>query len=212
MPVGAAVGGAAVIGAGASIYSSNKASKAQQQASQQANDTQMAQYNQSRADLTPWRQTGQNALRDLADLTGVAYSDGQPMTQAPQRPNQLQALMNSPGYQFRMAEGNKALDRSAAARGGLFSGATLKALSRYNQDFASNEYGNRWNQLAAMAGIGQAATNQTGAYGQSMANNVSNNLINAGDARASNYINMGKTINSTLNDAAAGYGYYKGIR
>lgn len=213
MPIGAAIGAAAVVGAGASIYSSNKASKAQQQASEQANATQMQQYNQSRADLTPWRLTGQNALRDLSDLTGVAYNDGQTMqtgTPMPARQprNQLQALMDSPGYQFRLAEGNKALDRSAAARGGLFSGATLKALSRYNQDYASNEYGNQWNRLASIAGVGQQATNQGVALGQSTANAVSNNLINAGNARASNYINTGNTIGGLASDAALAYGYY----
>lgn len=45
-----------------------------------------------------------------------------------------------PGYQFRLDEGQKALERSASARGGVLNGGVLKAISRYGQDFASNEY------------------------------------------------------------------------
>lgn len=267
MPVGAAIGGAAIIGAGAAMYSSNKAADAQQEASQQAAEAQQQagqraadsqveaarlaadaqlqasresnalqdrMYNQNRADMAPWRRTGRNALQQLSDLTGVAYGDNtaqmvRPMGGAQNRASgQLQALMNAPGYQFRLAEGNKSLDRSAAARGGLFSGATLKALSRYNQDYASNEYDKQWNRLSAMANVGQSATSQTGAWGQATANNMSNglmatgnaladsyarsgsaqanNFMNAGNARASNYINRGNAIanNYTQNGQTIG--------
>lgn len=45
-----------------------------------------------------------------------------------------------PGYQFQLAEGMKGLEASQAARGGLLSGAALKAASRYNQNFAASAY------------------------------------------------------------------------
>ena len=78
-------------------------------------------------------------------------------------PGQIGAgLEQSPGYQFRLNEGMKALQRSAAARGTLLTGGTLKGLERYAQDYASNEYGTRVNQLAGLAGIGQTATDRTG--------------------------------------------------
>jgi hypothetical protein len=51
-----------------------------------------------------------------------------------------------PGYGFRMSEGMKGLDRSAAARGGLLSGATLKGAQRFGQDLASTEYQNAFNR------------------------------------------------------------------
>lgn len=63
-----------------------------------------------------------------------------------------------PGYAFRLSEGLKALERSAAARGGLMSGGTGKALTRYGQDLASQEYGNAFQRFqqerAARAGLG----------------------------------------------------------
>jgi len=52
-----------------------------------------------------------------------------------------------PGYAFRLSEGMKALDRTAAARGGLLSGATLRGAQRYGSDLASQEYGNAYNRF-----------------------------------------------------------------
>jgi hypothetical protein len=91
-----------------------------------------------------------------------------------------------PGYQFRMDEGIKAIDRSAAARGGLNSGRTLKALSRFGQDTASGEYQNaynrfnndrnsKYNKLAGMAGVGQTANSQLAQAGSQMAGGLRNN-------------------------------------
>jgi hypothetical protein len=73
-----------------------------------------------------------------------------------------------PGYQFRMSEGMKALERSAAARGLLQSGGTLKGIQQYGQNLASSEYENAFSRYltqreAAMdpyrylTGVGQAA-------------------------------------------------------
>lgn len=69
----------------------------------------------------------------------------------------LTALQNSPGYQFRLGEGLKALERSAAARGTLLTGGTLKGLTRFGQEFASNEYDKRYNQEMDLARLGFGA-------------------------------------------------------
>jgi len=96
----------------------------------------------------------------------------------------LTALQNSPGYQFRMGEGLKALERSAAARGTLLTGGTLKGLTRFGQDFASNEYGQRANQLSNLANVGaNAAGMQTGQNSQ-YGNNAGNLLTGIGNANA----------------------------
>lgn len=98
-----------------------------------------------------------------------------------------------PGYQFRMDEAMKALNRSAASRGQLFSGGTLKDLQGYSQGLASQEYGNaynrfnndrsqRFNQLAALAGIGQTANGQLMQGGMNAVNNMSNAALQAGNA------------------------------
>lgn len=176
---------------------SNKAADAQLTASRESNQALMDMYQQNRADLAPWRDAGRNALGYLAALSGMG-SGGNGVDQST---NQLQALMQSPGYQFRLAQGLQALDRSAAARGGLYSGATLKALSRYNQDYAANEYGAQWNRLANLAGIGQQATNQTGSYGRDTAFGVASNAQRAGDARSSNYLNRADIIGSGIDSA-----------
>lgn len=73
-----------------------------------------------------------------------------------------------PGYNFRMAEGLKALERSAAARGLLQSGGTLKGIQQYGQNLASSEYENAFSRYLSqrearmdpyryLSGQGQAA-------------------------------------------------------
>jgi hypothetical protein len=102
-------------------------------------------------------------------------------------------FQKDPGYDFRMQEGQKALERSAAARGGLQSGGTLKSLARYGQDYASNEFNNaynrfnndrsnRFNRLSSLAGVGQTANTQIGAAGQNYANQFGQNTMGAANA------------------------------
>lgn len=130
---------------------------------------------------------------------------------------------NDPGFQFRLAEGQKALERSAAAKGGLLNGGTSKALNAYAQDYASNEYqnvynralgeyqqnynifqqnqANQFNRLAALSGIGQTSAGQLNSAGQNYANNAGNLIIGGANAQAQG-----------LNNAAAARasGYYQG--
>ena len=114
-----------------------------------------------------------------------------------------------PGYQFRLGEGQKQIEGSAAARGGLLSGAAAKALTKYNQNFASNEYqnvynrfnqdqNNTFNRLASLAGVGQQATNQLQQAGQNYATNAGNALTQAGQARASGYAGTANAIGAGL--------------
>jgi hypothetical protein len=88
-----------------------------------------------------------------------------------------------PGYAFRMSEGMKGLERSAAARGGLLSGSTLKGIQRFGQDLASQEYQNAFNRygverdrqlnpLQSLAGVGQTSAQQVGAAGQNLTQQV----------------------------------------
>jgi hypothetical protein len=73
-------------------------------------------------------------------------------------------FMTDPGYEFRIGEGQRALERGAAARGGLLSGGYGRKAQRYGQDYASNEYNNVFNRISAIAGIGQSGSNQSGNY------------------------------------------------
>lgn len=160
----------------------NNAVNAQTQATKDANQLAKEMFDTQRADLAPWREAGSTAL---GQLTNEMNDLGRSFTASD--------MMADPGYQFRMDEGQKALERSAAARGGLMSGATGKALMRYGQDFASNEYNNaynrfnndrdrRFNQLASVSGLGQTTSSQlagmAGQYGQQ----VGSNLMGLGNA------------------------------
>lgn len=114
-------------------------------------------------------------------------------------------LTSEPGYQFRLGEGEKAIDRAAGARGSRYSGATLKGLQRFAQDFASNEYQNAYNRdantrtmnynfLAGPTGIGQGAQGTIGQY-----------VSNAGDARAAGTVGG---INALFGGASDAYNVY----
>jgi len=201
--VAVAIGGAAVLGAGASIVSGNKAANAQKNAADQSVAEQRRQYDQTREDLAPWRTTGGAALGRLADLYGVG--PGGAKTEG-----DYAGFEASPGYQWRLDQGTQAAERSAAARGLLGSGATMKAVQRYGEGLASSEFENYANHLAGIAGVGQAATNTTAAAGQNAANNISSAYTNAGNARASSYANTGSAINGTLNNLASIYAYQQG--
>ena len=128
-----------------------------------------------------------------------------------------------PGYAFRQSEGMKALERSAAARGNLLSGSTMKGIQRFGQDLASQEYTNAFNRyqvnrsnqlnpLQSLMGAGQSATNvQTGVQGQ-LGQNQATNLYNAGAARASGYVGSANALSGALGsigDIATGFPTYQ---
>ena len=114
-----------------------------------------------------------------------------------------------PGYQFRLKEGMQGLERSAAARGGLLSGATLKGITRYGQDAASQEFTNAFNRYQAertgtlnpfqsLTGMGQTTSNALSALGSNYANQAGEAYMGAGNARASGYIGQANAINQGI--------------
>jgi hypothetical protein len=114
----------------------------------------------------------------------------------------LADFQKDPGYQFRMDEGEKGINRAAAARGGLVSGAALKELDRYDQDYASGEFSNaynrfnndrttRFNRLSTLAGLGSNATTQLIGSNQNTTNAISDLDTQAGNVAAARDINRG---------------------
>lgn len=136
----------------------------------------------------------------------VAPPEQVPVTTPPTPPtptqpsgnSQLDALRQSPGYQFRLQEGIGARDASAASRGLLLSGAQQRAIERYGQDFASNEYGNRIAQLSAVLSGGQYANNALSQAGQNYAGAVQQSNAAAANARASGYQQNAALFNQAL--------------
>ena len=111
----------------------------------------------------------------------------------------LDRFQQMPGYQFGMREGTNALQQSAANRGGLFSGDTGKDLMSWGQDYAGTKFGEEFNRLMAMAGMGQTATNSAVNVGQNYANNAGNAYQNIADSRASGVMGQANTIGNGLN-------------
>jgi len=198
-PVSGAIGGSAVLGAA----SSNRAAKAQSGAAGQAADLQREQFERQIELQAPFREVG---LRALNKLEGASEY-------TPFGMDQFQA---DPGYGFRFNQGQKALERSAAARGGLISGNTGGALQQFGQGLASQEYQNafnryqtersaRLNPLQSLAGVGQTSVNQLGAAGQNYASGMGEALGAGAQARASGYMGGANAI-------GGGIGQYMGYQ
>jgi len=190
-----------IVPAAVSLFSGSQnrsaASQASDAAAQGAERSQALQYQmfQEQQKLQePFRQAGVNALTKMQDQYGnmPAAFTGQV------------DLGQDPGYAFRLSEGQKTLDRTAAMRGGLISGGALKAAQRFGQDLGSQEYQNAYNRaltgynanvsreatgynrLASMAGVGQTSANTltgaAGTYGSNVGNAMINQGVNAGNA------------------------------
>ena len=187
-----AILGSSLIGAGAA----KSAASTQAAAQRQANELLAQQYRQQRADLQPYSAAGVNALskfQGMADYT----------------PFSMDTFSKDPGYGFRLAEGQKALERSAAARGGLLSGGTGKRIAAYGQEAASQEYNNAFNRYQteraaklapyqSLINVGQASAagqaNAAGNYGTQAAQG----LTNIGAANAAGTVAGANALGSSL--------------
>lgn len=216
---GLLLGANALAGAAGSIYTGNAMADAQIQAAKEQAQTaenvrllQEKMWNEQRADLAPWRDAGTKALGQLGtfEQDNPAFS----FNNDPNDPNQ------DKGYAFRLSEGIKALDNSAASRGMLQSGNTMKAAINYGQEAGSQEYNNAYNRynttrgaklnaLQSLAGVGQSAVQQTNQAGQNYATNAGNAMMAGGnaraggmtgatDARSSGYMGAMNTVNNNL--------------
>ena len=191
------VAGAVVVSSAIGSSASSKAAKTQAAAAGQATDLEREMFERNVELNAPFREAGITALNKLTPLATEYTPFGMDQFQA------------DPGYSFRMSEGMKGLERSAAARGGLLSGATLKGIQRYGQDLGSQEYMNafnryqternaRLNPLQSLAGVGQTTSQQLGAAGTQMAGNVGNLMTSGAAARASGYVGGANALNQGL--------------
>jgi hypothetical protein len=191
------VAGATVVGSLVGANASSKAAKTQAASADRAADLEREMFERNIELNAPFREAGVTALNKLVPLATEYTPFGMDQFQA------------DPGYSFRMSEGMKGLERSAAARGGLLSGATLKGIQRYGQDLGSQEYQNafnryqterqaRLNPLQSLAGVGQTTSQQLGAAGTQMAGNVGNLMTSGAAARASGYVGGANALNQGL--------------
>jgi len=116
----------------------------------------------------------------------------------------------TPGYQFQLDEGQKAINRSLAARGKLLSGPAVKEGMRFSQGLADQTYANHLSRLANMAGLGANVAGQQGQFGITTGAGLANSAIQGGNARASGYAATGQAIGGGINTLAGLYGAFGG--
>jgi hypothetical protein len=203
----AAIAASSLLGANASQNAANT----QANAAAQANQLLAQQYQQQRADLAPFTTAGLGAQNQLLTFLGLpGGTQGANFGKYSGDFTGADLLANQdPGYAFRLSEGQKALERSAAARGGLLSGGTGKALTNFGQQMGSQEYQNaynryqtnRSNQLAplfTLTGSGQASAAGQAAAAGNYGAGAAGNLTSAGAAQAAGDVGAANAVSSGL--------------
>lgn len=180
MPFGVAAAGiSAAAGIGGALIQSSAAGKGAA-AAQQATE-------QQRNDLAPYRAAGLAPLQAQGDLLGL---NGQPAADAA-----MGRYQQSPGYQFQMDQGLRAVDSAAAAKGMVRSGATLKAEQTFGQGLANSDFGTYYNRLMGLSTLGENAA----AGGASTANTSALLAQNAGNTQGSIFGNAAGGVNNVVN-------------
>jgi hypothetical protein len=198
--------GAAALGAFGSLaggYLTGQAAKdaanIQAQSAQNALALQREQFEYQKGLLEPYRKAGESALGRLSGVMGLGGQPAQPQ----------QLLDMDPGYAFRLGEGMKALERVQAARGNMLSGGAIKAGQRYAQDFASGEYGNAYNRLANIAGLGQTVGNQLGSAAQQFGQTAGETMSQGANALAAGRVGRTSGYMGGIGGAVGAYQNYQ---
>jgi hypothetical protein len=206
-PVVAAIAGAATLGSAAiGAYGANKAAKAQNKAAKRAAQIQRETLAAQTELAKPYTEAGKNALAEYQKL-------------APYQSFGMTQFQTDPGYNFRMSEGIKALERSAAARGLLQSGGTLKGITQYGQNVASQEYENAFSRYLTerearmdpyryMASQGQAAAAGQAANVGSSGAALSEIAAQRGNINAQQAMGAANAFGGALNTVGSGVTSY----
>jgi hypothetical protein len=191
------VAGAVAVSGYMGSQAAKKGGEEQAGATRYAADLSQQQYEQTRQDQMPFLEAGKTALNQLIPLASNY------------KPFDYNAMTADPGYAFRLSEGQKALDRQAAARGGLISGSALKAATRYGQDMGSQEYTNAFNRyqteraaqlnpLQSLAGVGQTTATNLGTMGAQNAATMGNYATSGAAASAAGRVGQTNAITGGL--------------
>lgn len=192
MPWGVAV--AAVVGAVAQNNAANKAAGAQKSAANQAIAATQQNYDKTQGDLQPYISLGGNAAGTLGALNS----------------GDMSFFHADPGYQFAFDQQMQGLDRSAAARGSLYSGGHSADILGMANGLASQQYGDYYNRMLQTAQLGQNASANLGSVGTGNAAAIGGAVTNAGNAQANAYTNSANAYSNMLGQLAGAYGQYNG--
>jgi hypothetical protein len=210
--VAAAVIGSSVIGAGAQIFGANKAADTQSDNAKRVAQMQQDQYQQTRADLSPYRAIGEDAGGKLTSRLSELTT---PISVNPDD------FLNSDYYKFLEKQGLKQVGNSAAARGLASSGAALKGAAAFSKGLNSQEWQNNFQmqntnqtnaftRLKALVDTGAGASAQTGTFGTQAALNAGTALTGGANAQAAAANSTGTSIAGLANNLG-GYAMYQGI-
>ena len=233
LTVGASIIGGGIAASGSRSAANTQADAATNAANVQAQSAREAQalqkqmFDIQRGGQEPYRQTGLTGQNRLMELLGLGGNVGAAGYGKYGRDFSMADYQADPGYAFRLSEGQKALERSAAARGGLISGGALRAATRYGQDMGSQEYQNaynryqtsRTNQLQPLGNLmasGQSAAANVGSAAGQYGTNVGNlttgagnamagGITGAGNAQAAGQMGMANTLAGGLQTGVSSY-------
>lgn len=192
----AAIGAAGAVAGGVmQNRAAGRAANAQRDAASAGIAEQQAAREQFQQNINPYLAFGQQGITGLQGLL-----------------NDPDSIQDSAAYQWQVGQGLNALDRSAAARGNLFSGGHSADLLRFGQGLASQEYGNQWARLMGIANMGQNSAVGAGQMGQNSANAIGNLYGNIGQAGAGQAINSANAWGNALQGLAGVAGNYMGGR
>lgn len=195
MPWGVAAAAVAAYGSYASQKSaSNKASRSQRDAANAANAQLEQNYSRTANNLNPYINVGNSAIATIGALNN----------------GNTASFHEDPGYQFAFGQGLQGLDRSAAARGSLYSGGHSADIIKYSQGMEDQQYGNYYNRLMQTATMGQNAASNLGSVGTGNAAAIGSNLMSAGNAQANGYINNANAQSNMYGQVANAFGNWYG--
>jgi hypothetical protein len=191
--MGSAIGGIAgaignVTSAGITSKAAKEAAATQAAAANKATDASIAEVAQTRSDLSPYNTAGQNATNQLQSFFNGSNPTGE-----------LNALENTPGYQFALSQGLKSTQSSAAARGLGTSGAALKGAAQFATGLAQSTYQqNLLNPLLSLSQLGESAAAMTGNLGTAGTANANAAAIGGANATAGGIVGSANNIGGAL--------------
>ena len=198
--VGAA---AAVASAATGIAGAVMKSGAVSQGQQQANTAIGQGLDTATNQLSPWTTTGVPANTAEADLLGLNGPDAASAAMA--------RYQTSPGYQWQLGQGLRAVDAGAAAKGMLRSGATLKAEQTFGAGLADSDFGTYYNRLAGLSGQGLSAATGIANAAVGAGTQIANTDASAGAGQASIYGQAASGIGTGINQLANNTAFQKWI-
>lgn len=200
---GGGVSGAAGDAAAAAAAASDRSAQLQRETAREQLALQQRMYEEGVQRQQPYYQAGTNALAQMQAQYGKMPAAFKYNTMPAEFTGKVN-LGEDPGYAFRLKEGQQALDRQAAARGGLISGGALKAATRYGQEMGSQEYGNAYNR--ALTKYNADVNRESTGYNRALTSyNADVNREATGYNRLAAMSGTGQTAANTVGTAGQNY-------